>query len=442
MPSTLSNALDAVRVRIAAPGLAAGLRYADGTEEYAACGLARRDDGLALRPDMAFPAGSVIKPCIGALALGLAADGALGLDDPLAQWVPEFCADGAQVFTPAASPATPGDDQRVDIVDAPGGATEAEDAALKSRASQDEAHTLRQVLHHTAGIKCFTELLYWLPYPLQVHNASKHWTDADALAIANHFPPYFAPGAGFHYSNCGYALLGLALERAASAAAGRSVGMEELLRTRVFAPAGIAPPDGVTRYIRDDPPRPNTQARADTPWPALEMHGYMQPEHGGHDVTQYETYSLYGPAGALLSSLPDLLKLSAWLWGADDSHGGADRRVSGEAGGHGGPPNLANRGNGGHGGPPHRGQAGQRPALLDAVPADGPGKRYGLGVQLFERDWAGGEFYGHGGNVMGTTSGMWFFPARGLHLAFVANRALAWERPVFEALLAWADGHG
>jgi CubicO group peptidase (beta-lactamase class C family) len=77
--------------------------------------------------------------------------------------------------------------------------------------------------------------------------------------------------------------------------------------------------------------------------------------------------------------------------------------------------------------------------LLEAVPADGPGKSYGLGVQIFERDWAGGVFYGHGGNVMGWSSGMWYFPARDLHLAFVANVALVRERPIFEALLAYAD---
>ena len=310
MPDSLAAILDVARLRIDAPGLAAGLRYADGTEEYAACGIARKEDKLPLTPEMLFPAGSIIKPCIGAIALQLATENALSLDDPLTRWVPEFNGTGDLRLPPSAA-------------------------------------TLRQVLHHTAGIKCFTELLYWLPYPLQVHNASKLWGDGDALAIANHYPPYFVPGEGFHYSNCGYALLGLALERAASAAAGRGIDMEELLRTRVFALAGL---DAQTRYIRYDPPRPNTQALPDTSWPALEMHGYMKAEHGGHNVTQYETYSLFGPAGALLSSLPELLKLSAWLWSADGSSAFGST-----------------------------GQAGQRPALLESVPADGPGKRYGLG---------------------------------------------------------------
>jgi D-alanyl-D-alanine carboxypeptidase len=373
--------LAAARERMEAPGLAAGLRFADGVEEYAASGLARREDSLPLQPTMAFPAGSIIKPCIGALAWQLAVEGLLELDTPLRQWVPEFIGTG---------------DMRTDSQDA-------------------STATLRQVLNHSAGIKCFTELLYWLPYPLQVHNAQRRWTDDDALAIANHYPPYFAPGTGFHYSNCGYALLGLALERAASHGLGRAVRLEELLRHWVFQPAGIAAQaGGATRYIRDDPPVPNTQALADTRWPPLELHGYMKLEHGGHNVTQYETYSLFGPAGALLSSLPDLLQLSQWLFdprgtAGAAAHGSAEQRTT------------------------------TATALLDSIPADGPGKRYGLGVQIFERDWAGGLFYGHGGNVMGTSSGMWYFPARGLHLAFVANRALAWERPVFEALLEWAD---
>jgi CubicO group peptidase (beta-lactamase class C family) len=377
-------------------GLAAGLWRDGGEALFGAAGLAHIAEGIGMDPLQAFPAGSIIKPCIGWLALDLERCGALSLDDPLRRWLPEF---------------------------------------------NSSVPTLRQVLHHTAGIKCFTELLYWLPYPLQVHNAQRRWADSDALAIANHFPPYLEPGSGFHYSNCGYALLGLALERAASAAAGREVAMEELLRTRVWAPAGVAAPAGDTRYIRHDPPRPNTQELPDTIWPELEMHGYMQPEHGGHDVTQFETYSLYGPAGAMLSSLADLLKLSAWLFGP------VGTGVSLSAVGTGVSPSAT----------PDEPTAVSLTAdptadaltgvptpalhapLLHAVSADGPGKSYGMGVQIFERDWAGGRFYGHGGNVMGWSSGMWYFPGRDLHLAFVANRALVKERPIFEALLAYAD---
>lgn len=389
METSLSSALQAVLPRIESPGLAAGLLRSDGKVEYGACGTARVDTSLVLDSGMAFPAGSIIKPLLGVVALQLAADGALNLDDPLRRWVPEFIGTG-DVRSNAPSPAT-----------------------------------LRQVLNHSAGIKCFTELLYWLPYELQVRNAQRQWGDADALAIANHFAPYFAPGTDFHYSNCGYALLGIALERAASAAAGHAVDMEELLRTRVFVPCGVAAgAGGQTRYIRYDAPRPNTQARPDTVWPEQELRGYMKPEHGGHDVTEFETYGLFGPAGALHSTLADLLALSAALHASVGAHGSAPADVVDAARTGSGFPLLSSV---------------QYAAMLESIPAGGPGKSYGLGFQIFERDWAGGRFIGHGGNVMGVSSGMWYFPERGLHLVFLANRALAWERPVFEALLAYAD---
>lgn len=360
MSESLATILAPLCRIVESPGIAAALLDRAGRRSFTATGLARQHDNAPMQSGMAFPAGSIIKPCLGMLALQLAAEGALSLDDRLQRWLPEFSGS----------------------------------ADLRAEPSAASPATLRQVLNHSAGIKCFTELLYWLPYELQVRNAQRPWGDADALAIANHFPPYFAAGTGFHYSNCGYALLGLALERAASTAAGRHIDMDTLLRTRVFEPAGLL----ATRYIRHDPPRPNTQARSDTSWPELEMRGYMKPEHGGHDVTEFETYGLYGPAGAMLSTLADLLQLSQALWTGTYAA-----------------------------------------TLLDSIPAGGPGKSYGMGVQIFDRDWAGGRFVGHGGNVMGVSSGMWFFPERGLHLAFVANRALVWERPIFEALLAWAD---
>jgi D-alanyl-D-alanine carboxypeptidase len=368
MQTELVAELNDVRRKIESPGLAVGVLNDKGKMVLAACGEADLQCSLPLTVMMPFPAGSIIKPFIGVVALQLAAEGALSLDDPLRKWVPEFIGTG-DIRVPANS---------------------------YSKA------TLRQVLNHSAGIKCFTELLYWLPYELQLRNAQQQWGDADAIAIANHFPPYFEPGTDFHYSNCGYALLGLALERAASAAVGREVEMGELLRDRVFSPVGVSAGDGTcqTRYIRYDPPEPNTQSRSDSVWPELQLRGYMKPEHGGHDVTSLETYGLYGPAGALLSSLTDLLRLSEGL--------------------HTSPALLAPE---------------QYSDLLDVIPAGGPGKFYGLGVQVFDRDWAGGRFIGHGGNVMGVSSGMWYFPDRGMHLAFVANRALVWERPIFEFAL-------
>jgi len=65
-----------------------------------AVGLADREAGLAMRPDALFRLSSVTKPITSAAALALVAQGRIGLDDPIARWLPEFqptLADGTRV---------------------------------------------------------------------------------------------------------------------------------------------------------------------------------------------------------------------------------------------------------------------------------------------------------------------------------------------------------
>ncbi|WP_425928340.1 serine hydrolase domain-containing protein [Pseudomonas sp. NyZ201] len=65
-----------------------------------AVGLADREAGLAMRADALFRLSSVTKPITSAAALALVAQGRIGLDDPIARWLPEFqptLADGTRV---------------------------------------------------------------------------------------------------------------------------------------------------------------------------------------------------------------------------------------------------------------------------------------------------------------------------------------------------------
>ena len=65
-----------------------------------AVGLADREASLAMRPDALFRLSSVTKPITSAAALALVAQGRIGLDDPIARWLPEFqptLADGTRV---------------------------------------------------------------------------------------------------------------------------------------------------------------------------------------------------------------------------------------------------------------------------------------------------------------------------------------------------------
>src|SRR5947208_16228388 len=62
---------------------------------------------------------------------------------------------------------------------------------------------------------------------------TKIWTPAEVLAIAFTHPPYFPPGADFHYSNTNYALLGLIAEKI------EGKPLASCFQGRLFGPLGL-----------------------------------------------------------------------------------------------------------------------------------------------------------------------------------------------------------
>jgi D-alanyl-D-alanine carboxypeptidase len=98
--------------------------------------------------------------------------------------------------------------------------------------------TLRQLLTHTGGVFDYfdEESPIWQDaYLGEGADWSRVWTPQELLAYADgaKHAPYFAPGEGVHYSNTGFILLGLILERAA----GRSYA--EQLHARILEPLGL-----------------------------------------------------------------------------------------------------------------------------------------------------------------------------------------------------------
>ncbi|RMH01740.1 MAG: class A beta-lactamase-related serine hydrolase [Planctomycetota bacterium] len=99
--------------------------------------------------------------------------------------------------------------------------------------------TLRQCLSHTAGLPD-----YWYdpPYVLPGFNAflldyslqpQKFWTPQEILSYVPGLTPRFLPGTGWHYSDSGYLLAGLAMETVTGQT------LQEVLRTRVFDRLGM-----------------------------------------------------------------------------------------------------------------------------------------------------------------------------------------------------------
>ncbi|WP_448608974.1 serine hydrolase domain-containing protein [Geodermatophilus sp. URMC 60] len=73
------------------PGFVAAVRHRGGTQVL--CGGTTTAGGAdPMRPDTLFRLASVTKPVAGALTLALVEDGVLGLDDPVAPWLPELAA--------------------------------------------------------------------------------------------------------------------------------------------------------------------------------------------------------------------------------------------------------------------------------------------------------------------------------------------------------------
>lgn len=147
-------------------------------------GLAELESGRRVTPATAFRLASVSKQFTATAILLLAQDGSLSLDDPVARWLPSL--------PPVAA-----------------------------------AITLRHLLSHTSGLVDYEDLMDPAD-PRQVH-------DADVLKLLETVDhTYFVPGTDYRYSNSGYALLALIVERASGQR------YADFLHARIFAPLGMA----------------------------------------------------------------------------------------------------------------------------------------------------------------------------------------------------------
>jgi D-alanyl-D-alanine carboxypeptidase len=192
----LQAALEA-QVAAGAPGALARIEAPRAGLAWAgSAGYLARDNRRALRPDDAFRAASVTKSVTAAVAVSLAHQGRLALDEPLdGQLAPELL-------------------HRWRVLD-----------ALPRT-------TPRQLLAHTSGLpNYFTDQAFaarlreepgraWRPVELVDHAAA-------------YGTPHFPPGRGFEYSDTGYVVAGILVEQAT----GRP--LHQVYRELVFDPAGM-----------------------------------------------------------------------------------------------------------------------------------------------------------------------------------------------------------
>jgi methyl acetate hydrolase len=179
-------------------GVAAAARTPSGEVVAAAAGVRGADNPAPMTPDTQFWIASCTKAVTAMAALLAVEDGLIGLDDPVARWLPEL-----------ASP------QRLTGFDA-GGKPQLEPTRTPI--------TLRRLLTHTSG------LAYAFTSPLI--DRFTQTTGLNSVADAGKFPLVFEPGEGWIYGT-GIDWTGQLI----AAAAGEP--FESLLRRRVLTPLGM-----------------------------------------------------------------------------------------------------------------------------------------------------------------------------------------------------------
>jgi CubicO group peptidase (beta-lactamase class C family) len=203
----------AAEARLAAgriPGYVAAVRIGGRVEVRAGGRMALAAHSPPMRDDTLFRIASVTKPMGAALALSLVQDGVLGLDDPIARWLPE-----------AARP-------RVLV---------APDAPLDRTTEVERPITVRHLLTATCGWGCVLE-----ETPLQRAMIERGvfpgpltppMSGDDFVARVADLPLAFQPGDGWLYDT-GMNLLGVLLSRAT----GRP--LSKLLAERITGPLRMA----------------------------------------------------------------------------------------------------------------------------------------------------------------------------------------------------------
>ncbi|MEO7118677.1 MAG: serine hydrolase domain-containing protein [Candidatus Limnocylindrales bacterium] len=193
MPTTitaeLSSALQATvrseMARIGAPGMSVAIRLPSGELWTGVSGFAAFSPDRPVTRKTVFAIASITKTFVASLIMKLAEDGVLTIDDPLADYLPDF--------------------------------------------RRARRITLRMLLAHTSGVfDYFTSAAYAREV---FADTTRRWTFDEILGFVG--PSYCRPGECYHYSNTNFVLLG----RVAELATGEPIA--QLLRERLFDPAGL-----------------------------------------------------------------------------------------------------------------------------------------------------------------------------------------------------------
>lgn len=278
-----------------AVGLVAAVVKGNDTLLMKAYGKADVEWDVPMSVDAMFEVGSIAKQFAAAAILQLRDAGKLGLDDEITRWLPDLGPSGSKI-------------------------------------------TLGRLLSHTSGIFNFSEAPEF-----EINYIAPRFPRDSAYRLIKLEPFKFPPGEAQAYSNSGFWLLGLVVEKAS----GMKYG--DYLQKQIFEPLGMKR----SMYC-------NTQANV-----PRRAHGYSMVPGGAIRRAQVAQYTWVFAPGAICSTAGDLVVRLQAL------HGG--KVLS--------PQSYAEM---------------TTPAKL----ADGTPLQYGMGIKVGE-DYRGLEYIGHGGTAPG-----------------------------------------
>lgn len=273
-------------------------------------GYADLDKRIKAAPETSYRLASVTKQFTAACILLLKQDGKLRLEDPVRKYLPEL---------PAS----------------------------------DDKITVYHLLTHTGGLIDYEDLV-----PAE---RTAQLDDADVLTmIAAQHRLYFEPGSAFRYSNGGYVLLGLIVQRVSG------MDLADFMKQRIFRPLGM---DHTLMYEHGHGPEVSYRA-----------YGYSRVDGKWTKTDQSVTSATRGDGG-IYSSVDDLAKWDAALY--------SDRLLSEDS---------------------------RRAAFAAHDPSGDPDVGYGFGWRISD------DTVWHSGESVGFRNVIVRWPARHLSVIILSNR--------------------
>ncbi|UYX55304.1 beta-lactamase family protein [Bacillus thuringiensis] len=292
-------------VQLGTPGILAKTSNNGKTSSYTA-GVVDLSTKKPMKSDYRFRIGSVTKTFTATTVLQLVGENRVQLDDPIEKWLPGL---------------------------------------IQGNGYDGNQITIRQLLNHTSGIA-----EYLKSKDADIMNAKKTYAAEEIVKMGLSLPPDFSPGKGWSYSNTGYVILGMLIEKITGNSYAEEIEkriIEPLDLSNTFLPGNSAVIPG------------KNHAR-----------GYMKIDGTSElkDITYYNP-SLANSAGDMISNADDLNKFFSSLLGGKL---------------------LKER---------------ELKEMLTTVPIEGKGVGDGYGLGIYETKLPNGvSVWGHGGAIPGFTT--------------------------------------